>query len=150
VRLILHIVPRVEWETAETAGDYRASSLETEGFIHCSTPEQVIGVANERFHGRSDLALLCIDPARLDAPLVYEDCYESGQEFPHVYGPLNLSAVVAAVDFPPGVDGNFTLPDEVEALAAQVVADGDTVWLCETERDIMLMSEHAPDEVESG
>jgi uncharacterized protein (DUF952 family) len=115
-----------------TAGSYRDDSLETEGFIHCSTPEQVIGVANERFHGRTDLVLLCIDPANLDAPLVCEDCYESGQEFPHIYGPLNLNAVAGVVDFPPNIVGNFALPDEVEALK-----DDDTVWLCQTERDIL-------------
>jgi uncharacterized protein (DUF952 family) len=148
--VIIHITTDIEWEAAVPSGSYCADSLETEGFIHCSTPEQIVGVANERFHGRADLVILCIDPARLDAPLVYEDCYESGQEFPHVYGPLNLNAVVAIADFPSGADGNFTLPGEVEALATQVVADDDTVWLCETERDILLMSEHAPDEVESG
>jgi uncharacterized protein (DUF952 family) len=141
--MILHITTHNDWQTAEAAGAYRADSLETEGFIHCSTPEQVIGVANALFHGRSDLVLLCIDPARLDAPLVYEDCYQSGQEFPHVYGPLNLNAVVRIVDFPPGASGNFALPEEVEALRAD-----EAVWLCETERDIMLAQVQSPETLE--
>ena len=108
--MILHIAHRDEWAAAQASGDYRADSLLTEGFIHCSTPEQVLGPANERFHGQTDLLLLVIDPARLAADLVYEDSYGTGQAFPHIYGPLNLDAVVRAVPFPPGPDGRFALP----------------------------------------
>ena len=54
--------------------------------------------------------LLVIDPAQLTAELVYEDCYEAGETFPHLYGPLNLDAVVRVVPFPPLPDGTFTLP----------------------------------------
>lgn len=108
--MILHIAAREEWEAARVLGEYRADTLDSEGFIHCSTPEQVLIPANERFQGRSDLLLLVIEPARLRAELVYEDCYETGQAFPHVYGPLNLDAVVRAVPFPPGPDGRFSLP----------------------------------------
>lgn len=113
--MILHIAHRDEWAAAQAAGDYRADSLATEGFIHCSTPEQVLIPANERFQGQTGLLLLVIDPDRLAAELVYEDCYETGTAFPHIYGPLNLDAVVRAVPFPPGPDGRFSLPplDEV-------------------------------------
>ena len=108
--MILHIAHRDEWAAAQAAGDYRADSLATEGFIHCSTPEQVLIPANERFQGQTDLLLLVIDPDRLAVELVYEDCYETGTAFPHIYGPLNLDAVVRAVPFPPGPDGRFSLP----------------------------------------
>jgi len=108
--MILHIAYRDEWQTAQAAGDYRADTLASEGFIHCSTPAQVLGPANEMFRGQSGLLLLVIDPARLAADLVYEDCYETGQAFPHIYGPLNLDAVVRAVPFPPNGDGGFSLP----------------------------------------
>ena len=67
--------------------------------------------ANQMFAGRSDLILLTIDPARLTARLVYEDCYETGHQFPHIYGPLNLEAVTGFVAFPPNADGTFSLPD---------------------------------------
>ncbi len=108
--MILHIAHREAWEQARAAGDYRADTLMTEGFIHCSTPAQVLGPANEMFKGQTELVLLVIDPTRLAAELVYEDCYETGQTFPHIYGPLNLAAVVRAVPFPPGPDGRFSLP----------------------------------------
>lgn len=108
--MILHITRRLDWEGARELGEYRDDSLQSEGFIHCSTPEQVLGPANNFYRGRSDLVLLIIDPSRLAAELVYEDLYESGINFPHVYGPLNLDAVTAVVPFPPLPDGTFELP----------------------------------------
>lgn len=108
--MILHIASSEDWTAARALGEYRADSLTGEGFIHCSTPAQVLIPANERYRGRDDLLLLVIDPARLAAALVYEDCYESGQAFPHLYGPLNLDAVTRVVPFPPGPDGRFALP----------------------------------------
>lgn len=108
--MILHITRRSDWEAAQAMGDYRLDSLDTEGFIHCSTPEQVLGPANELYRGQPELVLLVIDPSRLEARLVYEDLYASGIAFPHIYGPLNLDAVVKVVPFPPGSDGSFELP----------------------------------------
>lgn len=108
--MILHITHRSDWEAAQDAGDYRLDTLATEGFIHCSTPEQVLGPANEFYRGQSDLVLLVIDPERLASELVYEDSYDSGTAFPHVYGPLNLDAVTSVVPFPPRPDGTFELP----------------------------------------
>jgi len=113
--MILHIAHRDDWEAALAAGEYRAGSLATEGFIHCSTPEQVLIPANERYQGQRGLLLLVIDPNRLATNLVYEDCYETGMTFPHIYGPLNLDAVLRVVPFPPGPDGRFSLPALGEA-----------------------------------
>lgn len=112
--LILHITTEKEWQTAVAAGAYCADSLESEGFIHCSTVDQVLVPANQMFAGQTDLILLTIDPANLTAELVYEDCYESGQEFPHIYGPLNLDAVTGFINFPPNPDGTFSLPNELK------------------------------------
>ncbi len=108
--MILHITTRADWEGAQALGDYRLDTLTTEGFIHCSTPEQVLGPANEFYKGQADLVLLVIDPARLLADLVYEDSYDSGTAFPHIYGPLNLDAVTRVIPFPPLSDGTFVLP----------------------------------------
>ena len=112
--LILHITTENAWQTAVTNGEYRADSLSSEGFIHCSTIEQVLMPANQMFAGQTDLILLTIDPAKLTAELVYEDCYESGHQFPHIYGPLNLNAVTGFVQFPPNPDGTFSLPNELK------------------------------------
>ncbi len=107
---LLHISTPAAWAAAQSAGEYRDPSLDTEGFIHLSTPAQVLIPANERYAGRNDLVLLVISPDRLGAPLVFEDTYGSGMEFPHVYGPIDLDAVVAVVPFPPNPDGTFDLP----------------------------------------
>ena len=71
--------------------------LEEEGFVHCSTPGQLAGVLGRYYadHDR-DLVLLTIDPDRLASPLVWEvGDPVTGEEFPHVYGPLTPDAVVA-------------------------------------------------------
>jgi uncharacterized protein (DUF952 family) len=117
--IILHIVPRHAWEQAERAGIYRGDTLAAEGFIHFSTAEQVIGVANARFKGHTGLLLALVDTDRLEAELKYEPPYEGGQQiesdelFPHLYGALNLDAVIRVVEFEPQADGTFTLPEEL-------------------------------------
>jgi len=108
--LIYHITPRIEWKNAQTTGPYTADSLSTQGFIHASTREQVVGTGNYLFLGQKDLVLLCIDTERLDSELRYEFAPGTDQKFPHIYGPLNLNAVIDVVDFIPGTDGKFSLP----------------------------------------
>ena len=109
--MILHITTRAAWTAAEAAGAYEADSLATEGFIHMSEPHQVLRVANTRFRGvAEDLVLLRVDPDRLVAELRVEvGEAETGETFPHVYGPLNLDAVIEVVPFVEGPDG-FMLP----------------------------------------
>jgi uncharacterized protein (DUF952 family) len=112
-RLILHITTAPEWKTARAAGEYRAPSLETEGFIHCSLPTQVTHVAQWFYRDVPDLLLLCIDPDVLTSELRWEPSADSfAGEFPHVYGPITVDAVVAALPWAPGDDG-FVVPDEV-------------------------------------
>ena len=112
--LLLHIAERQAWDEAIQQGFYRPESLEKEGFIHCSLAGQVVAVADALYRGRSDLALLVIDPTRVPADVRFEDCYECGQEFPHIYGPLPAAAVTRVLDFEPGPDGRFSLPAELE------------------------------------
>jgi uncharacterized protein (DUF952 family) len=71
----------------------------------------VLDTANFLFKGRDDLLLLKIDPQKLSAPVKYEDVGD-GRLFPHIYGPLDVSAVIAVVNFPPRDDGTFELPGE--------------------------------------
>lgn len=110
MRTLFHITRHIQWEYAQRTGEYRDDSLLRDGFIHCSTREQVIDVANTLFRGQQGLVLLCIAEKRVLAPIRYEDCYSSGQRFPHIYGPLNLDAVLDVVAFVPQRDGTFRLP----------------------------------------
>jgi uncharacterized protein (DUF952 family) len=112
--LILHITPRAGWKDAIDKGSYVGDSLRTEGFIHFSTPAQVVGVANVWFPGQHGLVLVCVDSARLASELRYE--LVDGAERPHLYGPLNLDAVIAVLPFEPDATGTFSLPDEVSRL----------------------------------
>lgn len=111
-QMIFHITIRIQWEKAILLGSYCASSLEDEGFIHCSTQQQILQSANNYYHGQSDLLLLCISSSKVEAPIVYEDSYKKGSAYPHIYGSLNLDAVMGVFDFPTNTDGSFSLPDD--------------------------------------
>lgn len=112
---ILHITTRDDWAEAEESGQYVAASLAKEGFIHCSTPEQVIPVANFLFRGRQGLVLLCVDEALLDAEVKYENLEGGEQLFPHVYGPIPCKAVIDVLPFPASDDGTFSLPPTLDS-----------------------------------
>lgn len=109
--LLLHIISRDDLADAYRSGLIEPESLATEGFVHCSYPQQVLIPANERFAGREDLVLLVLAPGDLDAELVVEDSYGSGLEFPHVYGPIPVRAIRKVLDFPPNSDRSFSLPE---------------------------------------
>jgi uncharacterized protein (DUF952 family) len=96
--MIFHITTRSQWEQAQQLGEYRADSLATEGFIHCSTSAQVVWVANRFYSGQTGLVLLKVERDRLQNPLQFDEI-ETGELFPHLYGALNLDAVVEVLEF---------------------------------------------------
>jgi uncharacterized protein (DUF952 family) len=110
---IYHITTRAEWQQARLIQAYMADSLITEGFIHCSTKGQILGTANAYFKGKNDLVILCIESDRVQAPIKYEHPKGDQRSFPHIYGPLNIKAVLNAIDFPPELDGSFRIPKEL-------------------------------------
>jgi uncharacterized protein (DUF952 family) len=117
---ILHLASNDAWLAAVKAGSYRADSLSTVGFIHCSKPSQIVGVANSFYRGQQGLVLLVIDPSKLESELRWEPPAEpepsharAGDLFPHLYGPLNLDAVFKVIAFEPNADGSFSLPPEL-------------------------------------
>lgn len=122
--MILHITNYKDWEAGITAGEYTAASLQSEGFIHCSTIKQAVDTANIFFKGQQGLVLLCIDESKLTAECKYEAPSGGGKHdpavgnlFPHVYGSINISAVIKVVNFPAGPDGLFSLPNEIKELS---------------------------------
>ena len=106
---ILHICSRKDWEQAQQKGEYRAASLASEGFIHCSTPAQVVKTANRFYLGQPDLVLLVIASNRVVAEIKYEAA--DADLFPHIYGPINLDAVTETRKVVPNADGTFNQPD---------------------------------------
>jgi uncharacterized protein (DUF952 family) len=118
--MIFHIAVRAEWDVASPELGYIPPSITAEGFIHCSTREQVVETANLFYRGRTDLVLLVIDEKLLAAPLRCEtpkgkDDVRAALSFPHIYGPLNLNAVLSTDPFPCGTDGTFELPSSLRA-----------------------------------
>jgi uncharacterized protein (DUF952 family) len=117
--LIYHITSHTAWDEAQQRGDYHAESLETEGFIHCSTHSQVLPVAENFYKGQSGLILLVIEPALLSSALKWESPsggtpppgVPEGDSFPHIYGPINLDAVVKILDLNTDPNNKFIPPD---------------------------------------
>jgi len=113
---LFHIADVGAWVAAGTAGVYSGASLDTDGFIHLSTESQWLRVATTFYQGRADLVLLEIDPALLSAELRYDAV--GSEKFPHLYGPLNVDAVVAVHDLEVGEDGeHFIVPTGVKGVA---------------------------------
>jgi uncharacterized protein (DUF952 family) len=95
------------WES--TQGNlYRAASLESEGFIHCSHENQVERIANQFYAQEKDLQVLVIDAGKLTSPLRDEDP-GSGERFPHVYGPITQDAVIEVRKMTRSATGKFVL-----------------------------------------
>jgi uncharacterized protein (DUF952 family) len=95
---IFHLATPGDWSAAQDVGEYRISTrgrtLEEEGFIHASRAGQVEGVRSAYYADLSDLLLLDIDPALLTSPLRLEVPPGADEAFPHIYGPLDVDAVV--------------------------------------------------------
>ena len=92
--LIYHICRRDEWEVALEKGYYAGSSQDLEdGFIHFSTAKQVRNSAAKHRAGQAGLVLLTVDPNAVEDALRWEPS-RSGMLFPHVYGTLEVSAVL--------------------------------------------------------
>ncbi len=92
--MILHIALQSEWNQQEADAFYQPAGLSTEGFIHCCTQMQLAGVLQRYYSNRKDLILLTLDEGRLSARLQYDPA-PHGELFPHVYGPINKSAIVS-------------------------------------------------------
>jgi uncharacterized protein (DUF952 family) len=113
---IFHITSRASWSAAHGSGAYSADSLAGEGFIHCSTEEQILRVANAFYSNQHGLVILMIDLSKLKPAVRWEAGTDKPDElFPHIYGPLNLEAVACVFDFEPGVDGKFHLPEALRS-----------------------------------
>ncbi len=122
---VVHITSRPLWDQARKLGRYASPGFASEGFIHCSTVEQVIPVARRFYHGQTGLVLLVIDPTRLTSTLKWEPSAEGAPPpgvpanamFPHIYGPLNLDSVTQVLDFEPDAKGDFSLPAALQAAS---------------------------------
>ena len=105
---IYHLALAADWDRAQAPGAAYTTStlgvtLEQEGFIHCSYAQQVQAVADGFYRGRGDVVLLTLDPGLLTSPWPVDPVGDDA--FPHVYGPLDLAAVVDVRPLGLGPDG---------------------------------------------
>jgi uncharacterized protein (DUF952 family) len=112
VSVIYHIATVSDWAQAQRDGEYTTSTrgvtLAEQGFIHASTAEQVTPVANLFYRGLTDLLVLAIDTDRVGPQVRYERVPGWDAPFPHIYGPLNVDAVVDTRPLAAGPDGSFS------------------------------------------
>ena len=111
--VLYHIATAADWAQAQRDGEYRMSTrgvtLAAEGYIHASTACQVLPVANAYYRDEpDDLLLLVLDPARIGAEIKWEQVPGSADPFPHIYGPLPVSAVRQVLPLPRSNTGHFT------------------------------------------
>lgn len=105
---IYHLVQQDAWGKYQKGRVYEPPSFETEGFIHCSTKEQVLATANRRFNGTTNLLVLVVNTEKVPARIVFEDLRGTGEQHPHIYGTLPLSAVQTILPMLPNAEGVFT------------------------------------------
>jgi uncharacterized protein (DUF952 family) len=89
---IFHLVTPKRWQKALVEGRYSPESLKTEGFIHCSTWDQLLETANLYFEGEEELVVTFIIEKHVKKTLVWEKS-RNDQDFPHLYGEFPFAAV---------------------------------------------------------
>jgi uncharacterized protein (DUF952 family) len=107
---IYKICTAAEWNDAERAGAYRGSAADRkDGFIHFSTGEQAAETAAKWFAGQRDLVLVAVDADTLGDKLKWEPS-RGGALFPHLYGPLDVKAVLRVDPLPLDASGRHMFP----------------------------------------
>jgi uncharacterized protein (DUF952 family) len=92
--MIFHITTEALFEKALLTDEYRHPSLQTEGFIHCSTKGQLQGVAQRFFQQVDELFILHLVEGRLPkGVLKWEGANDAEGLFPHIYGPIDVLVI---------------------------------------------------------
>lgn len=103
---IFHLVRPADWEKSLDRGRHITPSLESEGFIHCSSYEQIIGSANKHFPEGDELLVLMIPEKWVKNILKWEESRDNAL-FPHLYGPLPVEKVENLRILKRGPDGQW-------------------------------------------
>ena len=106
MRETFHLVPEAVWSAADPAAPYEAASLETEGFIHCTDGVAALGETFDRYYAADPRPFLALtlDLDALDVPWRYD---VPGSPYPHIYGPIDRSAIVGISRVDRTADGRF-------------------------------------------
>jgi uncharacterized protein (DUF952 family) len=96
--MIYHIATHKDWTQANTIGYYQPAAFTTEGFIHACKAEQIEGVLQRHFKITKGLLVLAIEEKKLLAPHAFVFVQAVNEEFPHIFGNINLDAVEAITE----------------------------------------------------
>lgn len=110
---IFKIAPASLWQAAESSGRFDGAPVDlADGFIHFSAADQVRETAARHFAGQDHLLLVTVDGTALGTALRWETS-RGGALFPHLFGPLPLSAVVSVEPLPLDPDGGHRFPESI-------------------------------------
>lgn len=107
--LLFHITTKDDWKEFNNNGSYEPESLDSEGFIHCSTGSQVENTANRLFGDQDEIMLLVIDATMLRDDIKFEKDEDSGVKFPHLYSALSNNAIIDKITIKSEDDGTFNI-----------------------------------------
>ena len=152
--MILHLLSRERWAEAQANGQLVAPSVATEGFAHCSTEHQIVDVANKYYSGATNMVLINIDPKKLVSELQFEQpAHPDGSPalphepmFPHIYGPINLDAVIEVIDFPCDAAGNFFAPPQLNTFSIANIANTPHHWKQAAELSVFTWKKYFPND----
>lgn len=109
---IYKIADPADWGAALLSGTYTGSEHDRrDGFIHFSTADQTPGTLFRHFAEAARLVFAAVDAGALGSALKWEQS-RGGEDFPHLYGDLPMSAVIEAHLLSRGADGEWTLPGD--------------------------------------
>ena len=110
--MIFHIANPKEYNAIidSHALEYKPAAFDSEGFIHCSTSEQIAGTLDKHFKSADRLIILAIDTEAEKEYTRFENLSGSGQDFPHIYRPLSVSSILDAWLMDRNEDGGFDIP----------------------------------------
>lgn len=112
--IIYHLVEKDQFEKSKNNKNYSPESLIKDGFIYCSTKDQLLSSANRFYSGSFSLLLLVINSEKVESKIIFEDLHNKGIKHPHIYGNLSLDAIEKIIQFKPNNNGKFQkLPEEI-------------------------------------
>ena len=116
--MIIHCMKKEKWQKLKKEDYWGYDDIESCGFIHCSTVKYLWRVLPSFEDSGEEMVLLCIDERKLNAKLLYEDSetYE-GRYYPHIYEPVNNSAVVYVLDYLRDQNGHYLKNPELYHIA---------------------------------
>jgi len=128
--IILHCLTESEWNRHKNNEYYGENYIVKGGFIHCSDIHNFHRVAPNFRHITEPMVLLCIDSAKVTPSVIWEDLYNEGEEYPHIYGALNLDAVTNVLPFLRDENGDLLLNFELQQILYKWIKNQKEMTKC--------------------